>query len=134
MNLHSQQDRKVIGWILGIAAFFPLALCYQSLNPQVTLSDVTGRVTYSGRPLTGATIFLNSESGNHIATGKLGSDGSFRLLSMKGRVGAIPGLYHAYIFSRKGGTSLPAKFRDPRTSGLEIEIASGWSDWNIELH
>jgi hypothetical protein len=134
MNVHSQQARKVMGWILGIAAFSPLALCYQPLNPRVTLSDVTGRVTYSGRPLTGATICLDSESGNHSAVGKLGSDGSFRLLSIMGRVGAHPGLYHAYLYSRKGGTSLPAKFSDPRTSGLEIEIGSGWSNFNIDLH
>jgi hypothetical protein len=134
MNFHAQQRRNVIGWILGIAAFSSLAVCYQSLNTRVTLSDVTGRVTYSGRPLTGATICLNSESGNHSAVGKLGSDGSFRLKSIPGRVGAFPGLYHAYLYSRKGGTSLPAKFRDPRTSGLEIKIASGWSDLDIDLH
>ena len=134
MNLHSQQDRNVVGWILGIAAFFTLALCYESMNPRVTLSDVTGRVTCSGRALTGATIWLYSESGNHTAVSKLGSDGSFRLLSMKGRAGAVPGLYHAYLYSRKGGTSVPAKFSDPRTSGVEIEIASGWNDLNIDLH
>jgi len=134
MNVHSQQARKVVGWILGIAAFSPLALCYESMNPRVTRSDVTGRVTYSGRPLTGATICMDSESGNHSAVGKLGSDGSFRLESVSGRVGAFPGLYHAYLLSRKGDTSLPAKFRDPHTAGLEIEIASGWSDLNIDLH
>jgi hypothetical protein len=134
MSVHSQQARNVIGWILGIAAFSPLALCYQSSYPRVTLCDVTGRVTYSGRPITGASICLNSKNGNHSAVGKLESDGSFRLRYMTGRDGALPGLYHAYLYSRQGGTSLPTKFCDPRTSGLEIEIASGWSDWNIDLH
>jgi hypothetical protein len=56
------------------------------------------------------------------------------LLSTKdGRKGAIPGQYHAHFYSREQGTSLPARFGDPRTSGLEIEIASGWSDVNIDL-
>jgi len=134
MNIHSQQARKVVGWILAIAAFSPLVLCYQSLNPRVTLSDVTGRVTYSGRPLNGAIIYLVSESGKDSAVGKLGSDGSFRLQTARGDVGAFPGLYHAFLYSRKGGTPVPAKFRDLRTSGLEIEITSGWSDLSIDLH
>jgi hypothetical protein len=135
MNVHSQQARKVVGWVLGITALSALALCYESLNSRVTLSDVTGRVTYSGRPLTGATICMDSESGSHFAVGKLGSDGSFRLYSVNGgRVGAFPGLYHAYLYSRKGGTPVPARFCSPRSSGLEIEITSGWNDLNIDLH
>jgi hypothetical protein len=134
MNVHSQQARTVIGWILGIAAFSPFALCYQPSNPQVTMSDVTGRVTYSGRPLTGATICLDSESGNPSVLATLGPGGSFQLRNIQGRVGALPGLYHAFLYSRPGGTSLPAKFGDPRTSGLEIEIASGWNELNIDLH
>jgi len=133
MNVSSQQARNVVVWILGIAAFSPLALCYRSLYPRVTLSDVTGQVTYSGRPLTGATICLDSEVGNHSAYGKLGSDGSFRLQSGTGHVGAFPGMYHAYLYSRKADPSLPAKFRDSRTAGLEIKIASGWSDLKINL-
>jgi hypothetical protein len=134
MNVRSQQARDAVGWILGIAAFSPFALCFESLYPRVTLSDVTGRVAYSGCPLTGDTICLDSEVGNHYATCKLGSDGSFRLHSISGDVGVFPGLYHAYFYSRKADTSLPAKFRDPRAAGLEIEIASGWSDLNIDLH
>jgi hypothetical protein len=121
--------------MLGIAVLSLLALSVQLSNPPDTLSDVTGRVTYSGRPLTGAAICLQSENGNQSAVGKLGSDGTFRLRNMKdGRAGAVPGVYHAFLAPRKESTSLPAKFRDPRTSGLEIEIASGWSDLNIDLH
>jgi hypothetical protein len=134
MNVHSHHARNVIGWILGITAFSPRALFFQSSSPRATLSDVTGRVTYSGRPLTRAAICLDSESGNLSAIGTLGSDGSFRLLSINGRVGAFPGLYHGYLCSSRGGPSLPAKFCDPRTSGLEIEIASGWSNLTIDLH
>jgi hypothetical protein len=133
MNVHSQQARNVIGWILGITAFSAVGLCYQSSNPQVTLSQVTGRVTYSGHPLTGASICLDSDNGKLSALGTVGSDGSFRLLNLHGRAGAFPGLYHAYVYGQKGGPSLPAKFADPRTSGLEIEIASGSNELTIDL-
>jgi len=133
MHVHSQEARRATGWILGLAALSSLALCYQIMNPRVSLSDVTGRVTYSGRPLTGAYICLASDNGNLSALGKVGADGTFRVQSETNHDGARPGRYHAYLAVR-GGSALPAKFCDPRTSGLEIEVASGWSDFNIELH
>jgi hypothetical protein len=134
MNVHSQQARKVVGWILGIVAFTSLALCIRGMNARVALSDVTGRVTYSGRPLDGGYICLSSDNGAMPAVGKLGSDGSFRLQTDTDRLGALPGLYHAFLSVRKGGTALPSKFCDPRTSGLAVEIASDWCDLNIDLH
>ena len=95
MTVDSQQARRLIGWTLGIVCLSPLALYYLSSNPRVTLSDVTGRVTYSGHPLTGvniALVALDPRSGNHTAVGILGSDGSFRLQSMDdGRLGTVPG-------------------------------------------
>ena len=45
-----------------------------------------------------------------------------------------PGRYHVFLYGRKGSTAVPEKFRDPRTSGVEMEIASGWNDFNIDLH
>jgi len=134
MNVHSQQARRMVGWILAIAAFASLALCIRVMNPRVALSDVTGRVTYSGRPLAGGYICLSSENGSVSAIGKLGSDGSFRLQTGRDHLGALPGLYHAFLSVRKGGTALPSKFCDPRTSGLAVEIASDWCDLNIDLH
>lgn len=134
MTVHMHQARKAVASILVIAALSSPVVYYELINPRVGLSDVTGRVTYSGRPLTSAFICLNSESGDHTAVGKLEADGSFRLQCLPGHVGAFPGLYHVYLYSRKGGASLPAKFRDPHTSGLEIDIAPGWSDLNIHLN
>jgi hypothetical protein len=134
MTVHVHHARKVVASIFVIAAVSSPFLYNELVNPRVGLSDVTGRVTYSGHPITSAFICLNSESGNHSAVGKLGADGTFRLHCVPGSPGAFPGLYHAYLYSRQGGASLPAKFRDPHTSGLEIDIAPGWSDLNIDLN
>jgi hypothetical protein len=110
-------------------------MIFESSRPKFSLSDVTGRVTCSGRPLNDVTICLDSPGGVHSAFGPLGSDGSFRLLSMsEGCAGASPGRYHAHLYSTSRASSLPDKYRNPGTSGLEIEIDSDWSDLHIDLH
>jgi hypothetical protein len=135
MNLHLHHSRNVMGWVLGIAAFSPFALIFESPSPSFTLSDVTGRVTYSGHPLNDAVICLDSEGGVHSAFGPVAPDGSFRLLSMnEGCAGATPGRYQAHLYSTSQASNVPDKYRNPKTSGLEIEIDSDWSDLHIELH
>jgi hypothetical protein len=135
MNLHLHHARTVMGWVLGIAAFSPFVLCLEFSDPNnKTLSDVTGRVTYSGRPLSEMTICLD-EGGIHSAFSALRSDGSFRLRSMKeGCAGAYRGRYHAHLYSHPYGPSLPAKYGDPSTSGVEIDIDTDWSNLNIDLN
>jgi hypothetical protein len=123
-----------MGWVLGLAAFSPFVLCLDIPIPQTALSDVTGRVTYSGRPLHDMTICLDSD-GLHSAFCPLKSDGSFRLLCITAsRAGAFRGRYHAHLYSTHGGQSLPAKYINPETSGLELEIDTDWSDFNINLN
>jgi len=137
MNLHLHNARNAMGWILGIVAFSPFALIFESPSPspKLTLSDVTGRVTYSGRPLNDVIICLDLEGGVHSAFGSLGADGSFRLLNMnEGCAGASPGRYHAHLYGTSESSSLPEKYGSPKTSGLEIEIGSDWSDLHIDLH
>ncbi|MGP0064818.1 MAG: hypothetical protein ACLQGP_14625 [Isosphaeraceae bacterium] len=135
MNLHLHHSRNVMGWILGIAAFSPFALIFDSSDSKYTLSDVTGRVTYSGRPLSDVIICLDTEGGVHSAFGSLGPDGSFRLLNMDaGSVGAFPGRYHAHLYNHSQASNLPEKYSNPKTSGIEIEIDSDWSDLHIDLH
>ena len=91
-------------------------------------------MTYSGRPLNDMTICLDSD-GLHSAFCTLKSDGSFRLLSInEARVGAFRGRYHAHLYSHPGGPSLPAKYGDPETSGVELEIDTDWSDLHIDLN
>jgi hypothetical protein len=132
MSLHLHRARNIMGWALGIVAFL---LCFDfSSPPKETLSDVTGRVTYSGRPLEHTTICLDSD-GVHSAFSLLSPDGSFQLLSMtEYRVGASRGRYHAHLDSLPGGPPLPAKYRDPSTSGVEIEIDTDWSKLSIDLN
>ncbi|MGP0063139.1 MAG: hypothetical protein ACLQGP_05980 [Isosphaeraceae bacterium] len=136
MSLHLHSGRKFMGWALGILAIVPSALCFETTaHPQIPLSDVTGHMTYSGKPLNGMTLCLDSSPGVHYAYASLGRDGSFRLINMTGNdIGAAPGRYYAHLYSHPHGPSLPTRYRDSRTSGLEIDVASDWNELNIDLH
>ncbi len=37
-------------------------------------------------------------------------------------------------YTHRQGPTLPAKYGDPKTSGVEIEIDTDWSDLNIDLN
>ncbi len=136
MYVHSHRGRRLMGWAFGILAVVPSVLCFEpSTSPRMGLSDVTGRLTYSGKPLNDMTLCLDSTPGIHCAYASLRPDGSFRLVSMTGNnVGAAPGRYHAHLYTHPHGPSLPTRFRDPRTSGLEIKVASDWNKFDINLH
>jgi hypothetical protein len=138
INLHLHHARNVMGWALGIVAFSPFALCIDLPSPNPTtntsLSDVTGRVTYSGHPLNEVTICLD-RGGVHSAFGALDSAGSFQLLNMnEGCPGAYRGHYQAHLYRHPEGPRLPEKYGKPETSGVEIDIDTDWSDLYIDLN
>jgi hypothetical protein len=136
MYVHLHSGRKLMGWALVVLAIVPSALCFEpATSPRVELSDVTGRLTYSGKALNDMTLCLDSPAGVHCAYASLRPDGSFRLINMDGfGMGALPGRYHAHLYTHPHGPSLPARYRDSKTSGLEIEVASDWNELNIDLH
>jgi hypothetical protein len=134
MSVHLHHTRQWAAWILGAAALSPFALAFGSAPREGHLSPVTGRVTFSGRPVSDMTICLDS-GGQHFAYGSLNDDGTFRLCNMTVLdLGAMPGHYHAHLYTHAGGPELPAKFRNPETSGIEVDVASGWNDFRIDLH
>jgi hypothetical protein len=90
-------------------------------------------VTFAGRPVQDMTICLDTD-GHHAAYGLLQADGTFRLSNMTWiDEGAMPGRYRAHLYTYQGGPELPTKYRDPQTSGIEVDIASGWNDFRIDL-
>jgi hypothetical protein len=136
MNGHLHNARKLMAWVIGIIAFSPFALCLEFPTPKNSkpLSDVTGRVTYSGHPLSEMTICLDL-GGTHSAFSALNPDGSFRLVCMDGGcAGAYRGRYHAHLYPHPNGPTRPAKFGDPKTAGVEINIDTDWSELNIDLN
>ena len=134
MTVHLHHARTIMGWILGIAVFSPFALYFEPADTKEPVSEVSGRVTYSGRPVQDMIICLDSEGGGHCAFGLVKHDGSFNLLNMRGLGSANPGRYYAHLFKFKDGTPIPTKYDDPKKSGLAIEIAPDWCELDIDLH
>jgi hypothetical protein len=127
----------MMGWVLGTLAIAPLGLSLVPSTQGNDLADVsvvTGTVTYAGQPVDDLIVCLDSGD-SHAASGAVGPDGSFRLSTLaRPTNGAPPGKYRAHLINYRAGRLLPAKYGDPRTSGLEIEIASDWNHVNIDLH
>ena len=134
MSVHLHHTRQWTTWILGIVALSPFAFCFDSPTIAARPSEVTGSITLAGRPASDMTICLD-QGGAHVAYALLQADGTFHLNSMNWvEGGALPGIYHAHLYTHQHGPKIPAKYTDPATSGIEIDIASGWNDFNIELH
>lgn len=133
MSVHLHRARQWTAWFLGALVVSPFALCVDLVGPS-RAAPVTGRVTFSGRPVSGMLICLDSE-GNHSAFARLESDGTFRLINMNWLGDrALEGRFHAHLHSMDDGRTLPAKFDDSRTSGLEVTVTPGWNDIHIDLH
>jgi hypothetical protein len=113
---------------------------------------VEGQVTYRGKPVTqGSVTFMPADSAQGAAlqpaTGRLESDGSYRLRSYRQKDGVLPGKYAvsvaAYRSSRlpmtpgeKPDYSVPEKYVSPQTSGLTATVpadAVGTLRFDFEL-
>ncbi len=132
MTYHLHHTRRWTAWVLGALALSPFALAFGSFESP-HLSPVTGRVTLDGRPVQDMTLCLDMD-GHHAAFGQLGANGRFDLSNMTwADRGALPGRYHAHLYTHSNGPTLPGKFSSPDTSGVEVEVAPDWNDFDIEL-
>jgi hypothetical protein len=131
MHLHT--ERIWFGRMLALGAVLvPLALA-ESLGMGMAPAQVapaTGVVNLDGHSI--GPVFICFDSDDHRAHGWSGADGTFRLVSAWGD-GVPPGKYRVHLASSPGGVSLPAKYQDAGTSGLDVEVAPGWNHYSFDL-
>ena len=72
------------------------------------LSAVTGKVTYKGQPVSGATILFMGDETTRPATAISSSDGSYSLMTLD-KKGAAPGQYSVIVTK----TEMPAESGEP---------------------
>jgi hypothetical protein len=102
---------------------------------------VRGRVLYEGKPAVGAVVFLHpvdlSEPTRSRPSGRVGKDGSFSISTPNLGDGAKPGEYLVTVVwraeagpgdSEEDEDLLPARYLDPKTSGLRITVKAGAND------
>lgn len=125
--------------VLGAALLFPA--CGRPGHQPVY--PVQGQVLLEGTPLPGAQVFLHpigqEEGGQPVRpVGRAGPDGSFRLTTYDADDGAPAGTYAVTVELRRrppgqpeGDFSrnvLPARYANPQTSPLRVEVAAGAND------
>jgi hypothetical protein len=109
-------------------------------------APVTGRVLLDGKPLAGAAIMLEPVSGGVPARGSTGGDGSFTLSTFGRDDGALVGRHRVSVSKfvveavaanelgleaapapagLQPKASLPARYADAKTSGLEATVEAG---------
>jgi hemoglobin len=88
-------------------------------------ASIDGKVLFEGAPLKGGMIVFTSKEGK--AEGVIAVDGTYKV----GKVS--PGEYSVSIDGAKGA-AVPARYKDPKTSGLSFEIKNGENrvDFNLE--
>lgn len=144
-------------WIL--VAIVAIAGCGGSTGADNRPETATGEgvLSFKGDPVEGATVVLAPEfpgATAYTASAITESDGSFTLSSFPPDEGVVPGTYLVGVSKVEASTAaaaepaggheeyvpvetknlLPAKYSDPNSSGLKIEIpAGGASDLKLDL-
>jgi hypothetical protein len=101
---------------------------------------------FQGKPVTeGRVVFSNFQRGIHL-TAELRPDGSYEVLSAKGRglpletyeVSVIPPPPPMVLVAsegppRKQYPNIPPKYRDPKTSGVTLTVREGVNPLDIDM-
>lgn len=109
------------------------------------LAPVRGKITYKKRAVTTGDILFVPDAGGPTATGKIGSDGSYNLVT-DGRRGAALGSYKVMIVSMEDMAGklpeernplpkllLPEKYADLLKSGQTAQVKQGENEINFPL-
>lgn len=132
LSLHRQ--RVWAGWLATLgSAIALLGLCYGSADrttPQ--RAAVTGRVMHNGQPVHDALICFDSDR-SHCATCKLNPDGSFLMKGFDRTPGVVPGRYRIHFLRLKENSQVASKYKDAKTSELEIDVQPDWNQFTLNL-
>jgi len=130
-------------WI--IAASSLSALACGSSGPGMT--QVSGRLTFQSKPVPkGLVSFVPATPEGRIATGQVDADGNYRLQTENPGDGALSGDYNVTISARDDVILdyipkkpvppkylVPAKYENPKTSGLKATVKPGASPIDFDL-
>ena len=128
--------------IFGILATMVLMVGCSGGSSAPPTGQVTGKITFRGKPVTVGTITFSPVSGGPNAYGTIQPDGSYELSTDTsiGGDGAIVGKHKIAIRAQKAtkpGTMaapllLPRGFENPDKSGLTAEVKAGKNVLDIE--
>ncbi|MGH7139971.1 MAG: carboxypeptidase-like regulatory domain-containing protein [Pirellulales bacterium] len=93
---------------------------------------VSGKVTYNGQPVEGATVTFASTDSGTPGAGMTAADGSYKLTVKPGSYAAMVSKFEVPVISPEQPSAevepkqlLPAKYRSPTESPLKFEVKKG---------
>jgi len=92
--------------IAGVAALCALVVGCTAETNRPKVAPVSGVVSQKGKPLTGGDVMFTptqAEGAGNVATGQIGSDGSYRLTTFNTGDGAVLGKHKATVVARSAG-------------------------------
>jgi hypothetical protein len=102
-----------------------------------TKTHVSGKVTYKGKPVAGATVNFVSQQGKDNYNATVDADGAYTVKGIK------PGKYGIAVVAMKPvdakdaaakkPVAIPDKYADVKQSGLLVEVKAGENDINLNL-
>ena len=117
-----------LGPVLGL-----FSMIHQPGSLRSQEASVVGRVTYENRPVTGMLICFSLPGQRNTCCGSLAPDGSFFLRAQNFGEGIAPGEYRVHFETTPSGTKLPAKFFEPDSRELVVQIPPRVVDIQIDL-
>lgn len=149
------RSSQAVDWRLLCVVAVAIALAGCSKPGSIRTSPVSGKVTYKGQPVDGATISFIPEGATRPATAITAAGGLYRLTTLDSS-GAMPGKYTVTVRKQEIAAAttqavsmeealkmnnrpppppkelLPAKYADPAHSPLHVEVQDGQSN-SIDL-
>ena len=132
--------------LIGVVSCGMLFLtgCGRASDARPRPVPVVGYVLVDGEPLEGTRVVFSPEDHQYAAAGKTDAEGRFQLQTFAANDGAVPGNYKVIasnfivIENPNGSVTethyLPAKYRDPTTSGLTAVVEDhGPNELTFEL-
>ena len=146
LSTHTKHTNRPIA---GLAAVGLLAaICLSGCRAREPRGRIFGKITYRGAAVKeGLVLFSNAAKGVYM-TAKLQPDGSYIVLTAKGaglplgkyQIAFAPPLLEAPtgVFSKKPVQfptcpNIPAKYRNPNSSGLSLEVRAGDNPFDVDM-
>ena len=113
-----------------LPAFLFVTVVFVGCNKSMD-GTIKGRVTYNGQPLEGAILQFGYVGEGSSAQAITVDDGEFQVRTGS-HLGAKVGEYTVSVSPAQQG-SIPAKYSNPKTSGLTLEVKAGKNTYDISL-
>lgn len=106
------------------------------LTPVGATVPTRGKITFKGAPLTQGTIRFAPSDAGRDGTATIQPDGTFVATTFQEGDGLLRGSYKVAVSGtgKAGKEVVAAKFRNPASSTVEIDIVDGKSDYPIDLN